>query len=115
MKIWTHHYTLQPGSDPARAARSPRQGALLRIAFDDETAGYADLHPWEKFGHAPLAAHLASLGTDQPTTLANLALRHARTDAAARRAGVSLFDGLPDVSSHALFTDWVATPRSRFE
>jgi len=115
VKIWTHHYTLRPGPDPARAARSPRQGALLRVEFDDETIGYADLHPWEEFGHAPLADHLASIGTDQPTPLANLALRHARTDAAARRAGLSLFDGLPEVRSHALFTDWVAAPRSAFE
>jgi O-succinylbenzoate synthase len=115
VKILTHHYTLQPGSDPARAARGPRQGALLRIEFDDETIGYADLHPWEEFGHAPLADHLASLGTDQSTPLANLALRHARTDAAARRAGLSLFDGLPEVRSHALFTDWTSAPRSAFE
>jgi len=115
VKIWTHHYTLQPGSDPARAARGPRQGALLRIEFDDETIGYADLHPWEEFGHAPLTDHLASLGTDKPTHLANLALRHARTDAAARRAGLSLFDGLPEVRSHALFTDWTPAPRSAFE
>ncbi len=115
MKIWTHHYTLQPGSDPTRAARGPRQGALLRIEFDDETIGYADLHPWEEFGHAPLADHLASLRTDQPTPLANLALRHARTDAAARRAGLSLFDGLLEVRSHALFTDWTSAPRSAFE
>lgn len=115
MKIRTHHYALQPGSDPARAARSPRHGALVRIEFDDETTGYADLHPWEEFGHAPLADHLASLGTDRPTPLAHLALRHARTDAAARRAGVSLFDGLPEVRSHALFTDWIDTPRGAFE
>ena len=115
MKIWTHHYTLQPGPNPARAAHGPRQGALLRIESDDETIGYADLHPWEEFGHAPLAAHLTSLHTDRPTPLANLALRHARTDAAARRAGVSLFDGLPEVRSHVLFTDWMSAPRSAFE
>jgi len=115
VKIWTHHYALQPGSDQTRTARGPRHGALLRIAFDDETIGYADLHPWEEFGHAPLADHLVSLGTDKPTPLANLALRHARTDAAARRAGLSLFDGLPEVRSHALFTDWTSAPRSAFE
>jgi O-succinylbenzoate synthase len=115
VKIWTHHYTLQPGSDPARAARGPRHGALLRVEFDDESIGYADLHPWEEFGHAPLADHLVSLGTDKPTPLANLSLRHARTDAAARRAGLSLFDGLPEVRSHALFTDWTSAPRSAFE
>ena len=115
MKIRTHHYTLQPGPDPWRAARAPRSGALIEVTFDEATTGYADLHPWEEFGHAPLADHLASLTTDQPTHLASLALRHARTDAAARRAGVSLFDGLPEVRSHALFTDWTNAPRSAFE
>ncbi len=115
MKIWTHHYTLEPGSDPARAARSPRHGALLRVEFDDETIGHADLHPWEEFGHAPLAENLGSLRTDQPTPLADLAVRHARIDAAARRAGLSLFDGIPEVRSHALFTNWAAAPRSAFE
>ena len=115
MKLWTHHYTLQPGPHPARAARGPRRGALIRVEFDDETVGYADMHPWEEFGHAPLADHLASLRTDKPTPLANLALRHARTDAAARRAGASLFDRLPEVRSHALFTDWISAPRSAFE
>ena len=115
MRIRTHHYTLQPGPDPWRAARSARSGALIEVTFDDESIGYADIHPWTEFGHAPLEEQLASLTTDQPTHLANLALRHARTDAAARRAGVSLFDGLPEVASHALFTDWTAAPRSVFE
>ncbi len=87
----------------------------MAITFDEGTTGYADLHPWEEFGHAPLDNHLASLAAGQPTPLAALALRHARTDAAARRAGVSLFDGLPEVHSHALFTDWTKAPRSAFE
>jgi O-succinylbenzoate synthase len=115
VKIRTHHYTLEPGPDPWRAARAPRHGALIEITFDEGTTGYADLHPWTEFGHAPLSDHLASLTKDEPTHLANLALRHARTDAAARRAGVSLFDGLPEVLSHALFTDWTMAPRSSFE
>ncbi len=113
--MWIHRYTEQPGSDPARAARTPRHGVLLKVEFDHDTTGYADLHPWEEFGHAPLEDHLASLPTETPTALAKLALRHARTDAAARRAGVSLFGGLPEVRSHALFTDWTQAPRSAFE
>ncbi len=115
MKIWTHHYTRQPGPDPTRAARGPRHGALIKVEFDDGAIGYADLHPWTEFGHAPMPEHLASLPTGRPTHLANLALRHARTDAAARRAGVSLFDRLPQVRSHALFTDWAAASSSAFE
>jgi O-succinylbenzoate synthase len=115
VKIRIHHYTLQPGPDPARAARTAHHGALLKVEFDNDTTGYADLHPWEEFGHSPLSEHLTSLKIETPTPLANLALRHARTDAAARRAGVSLFDGLPEVRSHALFTDWTNAPRSVFE
>ena len=115
MKIRTHHYALPPGPDPWHAARAPRHGALIEVTFDDATTGYADLHPWEEFGHAPLADHLASLTTEKTTPLAGLALRHARTDAAARRAGVSLFEGLPEVRSHALFTDWTNAPHSVFE
>lgn len=115
MKIDVHRYTLRPGSDPARAAPGARHGALLRVRFEDDSTGYADLHPWEEFGHAPLADQLASLLTDHPAHLAGLALRHARTDAAARRAGLSLFDGLPEVRSHALFTGWTSAPRSAFE
>jgi len=115
VKIRVHHYTLQPGPDPARAARTARHGTLLKVEFDNDTTGYADLHPWEEFGHSPLSEHLASLKTETPTSLANLALRHARTDAAARKAGVSLFDGLPEVRSHTLYTDWTQAPRTTFE
>ncbi|MBU3665846.1 MAG: hypothetical protein FGM15_08235 [Chthoniobacterales bacterium] len=115
MKIRAHHYTLQPGPDRWRAAHSPRSGALIEVTFEDAAVGYADLHPWTEFGHAPLEEHLASLSKGQPTHLANLALRHARTDAAARCAGVSLFEGLPEVRSHALFTEWVSAPLDVFE
>jgi O-succinylbenzoate synthase len=104
-----------PGSNPARAARRPRRGALIKVEFDQGDTGYADLHPWEEFGHPPLETHLTSLTSERPTHLASLALRHARTDAAARRAGLSLFEGLPEVRSHALFTDWTTAPRAAFE
>lgn len=113
LALW--RYKLQPGPNAARAARAPRQGALLRVEFDDESIGFADLHPWTEFGHASLEEQLASLRANQPTPLANLALRHARTDAAARRAGLSLFEGLPEVRSHALFTDWTNASRTAFE
>ena len=104
-----------PGSDPARAARGPRCGALIKVEFDRGDTGYADLHPWEEFGHPPLETHLTSLTSERPTHLASLALRHARIDAAARRAGLSLFEGLPEVRSHALFTDWTTAPQATFE
>ncbi len=115
MKIWTHRYELRPGADPTRAASTIRRGSLLKVVFDDDATGYADLHPWTEFGHLPLKEHLELLKNSKPTLLSTLALRHARTDAAARRAGVSLFAGLPEVKSHALFTDWTEAPRNVFE
>ncbi|MBE2179143.1 MAG: hypothetical protein IAE97_01545 [Chthoniobacterales bacterium] len=115
MKVWTHPYELVPGPDRFRAATEARRGCLLKIEFDDGAVGHADLHPWTEFGHPALAGHLSSLLGSTPTAMVSLALRHARTDAAARRAGVSLFKGLPGVRSHALFTDWTKAPRSEFQ
>lgn len=115
MKIGVHRYELTPGPDRARAAASARRGALIKIDFADDTTGYTDLHPWTEFGQAPLEDQLASLSSEQPAPLAQLALRHARTDAAARRAGRSLFTGLPGMRSHALLTDWTDAPAAVFE
>ncbi len=115
MKLWTHSYELVPGPDPCRAAPGARRGCLLRVEFDDGAIGHADLHPWTEFGHPALAVHLSSLAGSTPTAMVSLALRHARTDAAARRAGVSLFKGLPEVRSHALFTNWTKAPRVEFQ
>ena len=115
VKLWTHPYELVPGPEPFRAATETRRGCLLKVEFDDGAIGHADLHPWTEFGHPALAAHLSSLAGPTPTAMASLALRHARTDAAARRAGVSLFKGLPEVRSHALFTDWTKRSRAEFQ
>jgi o-succinylbenzoate synthase len=115
VKIWVHRYELTPGPDRARAAAAARSGALLKVDFADDATGYADLHPWTEFGQAPLEDQLVSLGSGQPTPLAQLALRHARTDGAARRGGRSLFTGLPGIRSHGLFTDWADAPAAVFE
>ncbi len=115
MKILHHRYTLEPGPVPWQALTAPRQGSLLRVEFDDASIGHADLHPWPEFGQEPLERQLAAIASDAPTPQGVIALRHARTDAAARRAGLSLFAGLPVVGSHALFTDWTCAPRAAFE
>lgn len=115
MKILHHRYTLTPGPDRWQALPAPREGALLRVEFDDGSTGHADLHPWPELGQPRLELQLSALATGSPTPQGTLALRHARTDAAARRAGRSLFDGLPPVRSHALFTNWTDAPRAAFE
>lgn len=87
--MFVHRYTLRSRRGATRA------GALLRV--DD---GFADVHPWAELGDAPLDEQLALLARDETTPLTRASLRLAALDAAARRRGVSLFDGLTIPLSH---------------
>ncbi len=94
--IYIYEYLLHSGA--ALNAASQRRvfpGALLRVGD-----GYGCLHPWPEFGDLPLPDQLARLAAGQPTALAEMALRCAAIDGAARAAGVSLFDGLEIPASH---------------
>jgi O-succinylbenzoate synthase len=77
------------------AADGPRRGALLRI-----DGGFADVHPWPELGDAPLDEQLALLARGQTTPLTKASLAFASIDAAARREGRSLFEGLTIPPSH---------------
>lgn len=79
----------------ALAGARPRQGALLRVGD-----GFADVHPWPELGDAPLDEQLALLSRGETTALTRCSLRFAALDAAARREGRSLFDGLTIPLSH---------------
>ncbi len=79
----------------AIAAEGPRRGALIRI-----DGGYADIHPWPELGDATLDEQLAMLARGETTTLTRASLKFAAIDAAARRDGRSLFDGLIIPPSH---------------
>ena len=79
----------------ARAGEGARRGALLNV-----DGGYADVHPWPELGDASLDEHLALLARGETTALTAQSLRAAAVDAAARRAGRSLFDGLKVPRSH---------------
>jgi O-succinylbenzoate synthase len=79
----------------ARAETLRRRGALIRV--DD---GFADVHPWPELGDAPLDEQLARLARGETTPLTRASLRFAATDAAARREGRSVFDGLTIPESH---------------
>jgi O-succinylbenzoate synthase len=79
----------------AVAAEGSRRGALIRI-----DGGYADIHPWPELGDATLDEQLAMLARGETTTLTRASLKFAAIDAAARRDGRNLFDGLIIPPSH---------------
>lgn len=96
MKIWFHEYALHPRAPlSARHAGGTHRGALLRV-----DGGYADVHPWPELGDAPLDEQLSALARGEFTPLTERSLWFARLDGEARRAGVSLFDGLTIPRSH---------------
>jgi len=79
----------------AVADAGPRRGALIRV-----NGGYADVHPWPELGDLPLDEQLALLARGETTPLTASSLEFASIDAAARRDGRSLFDGLTIPPSH---------------
>jgi O-succinylbenzoate synthase len=79
----------------AIAAAGPRRGALIRV--DD---GFADVHPWPELGDSIVDAQLAMLKRGETTSLTAASLRFAAIDAAARREGRSVFEGLTIPPSH---------------
>jgi O-succinylbenzoate synthase len=79
----------------AIAADGVRRGALIRV-----NGGVADVHPWPELGDLPLDDQLALLARGEMTPLTQSSLEFASLDAAARRDGRSLFDGLTIPPSH---------------
>ncbi len=94
--IWYWSYDLVPKRRlSAVAAEGARRGALIRV-----DGGFADVHPWPELGDAPLDEQLSRLRRGETTTLTASSLRFAAIDAAARRDGRSLFEGLTIPPSH---------------
>jgi O-succinylbenzoate synthase len=94
--IYVHDYLLKSGT--ALNAVSQRRvfaGALLCV-----DGGYGCVHPWPEFGDAPVEEQLRLLAEGITTPVTEMALRCAEIDGAARRAGVSLFEGLSIPRSH---------------
>lgn len=94
--IWYWPYELVPRRAlSAIAAPGPRRGALIRV-----DAGFADVHPWPELGDASLDEQLARLSRGVTTPLTAASLRFAAIDAAARREGRNVFEGLTIPPSH---------------
>ncbi len=101
-----HPYQLFPQASGALNARVDAAAAAKGIAgcLIRVDGGVGCLHPWPQLGDAPLEVHVQSLRTGTPTVMARQALACCARDAAARRAGVSLFCGLPASTSHWTLT-----------
>lgn len=94
--IHVHEYLLRSGV-PLNAASQRRffAGALIRV-----NDGFGCIHPWPEFGDAPVEEQLRLLSEGVTTPVTEMALRCAELDGEARRAGVSLFEGLEIPRSH---------------
>jgi O-succinylbenzoate synthase len=102
-------YELIPKAALGRlSADKPRQGALLKVLFEDNVTGYADCHPWPELGDLPLSDQLGGLkkgmGT-HTTSLGSCSLEFARMDGVARARGRSLWEGLQIPASHFLINN----------
>ncbi|MDR3607179.1 MAG: enolase C-terminal domain-like protein [Oligoflexia bacterium] len=103
MRLWVSPYELVPrGKISELAAARPRRGVLLKIEFDRDKIGYADLFPWTELGDEPLLEQINRLKTGEYTALGRSSLAFARRDAEARAQGISLWDGLEIPASHFL-------------
>ena len=91
-----HEYLLRSGvALNAASVRRVFAGALICV-----DGGYGCVHPWPEFGDAPVEEQLRLLSQGVTTPVTAMALRCAQIDGAARRAGVSLFEGLEIPRSH---------------
>ena len=98
-----HRYSLVSRSAlNSRSDRVEHHGALIRVG--DDVLGYGCIHPWPELGDLSLDETLACLKNGKITPLIRQALHCAQHDADARRAGVSLFDGITVPLSHATVT-----------
>ena len=113
LKIDLHRYALRPKMRLGALHSSPeththenfhRQGALLRIQFEDQGTGYADCFPWPELGDLDLDHQLECLKNSELTPLLQRSLQYAKQDAEARTQKRSLFEGLKIPPSHALIS-----------
>lgn len=102
MKCFFHDYALT-----FKESGKKRYGSLVKIEFDQGKVGYADCHPWEEFGDAPLEKQKVSLIKQKPLPLSLRTLYFARLDAEARFEGRSLFNDLSIPKSHFLIIDLI--------
>ncbi len=99
MDYW--RYIMQLRVPPnARSEATEVEGALVRIGD-----GIGCLHPWTELGDLPLDDQLDALGSGVDTSMTKQCRYCCSLDGAARRKGVSLFEGVVIPPSHGIWID----------
>lgn len=100
-KIYYSLYSLFPKTAlNAKSQSTPRNGALLRIEYEDGTIGYADCYPWEEFGDFSLTQQLDFLFHKKLTALTKQSIHFAKVDAMHRSKKDSAFLGKDLLCNH---------------
>ncbi len=106
--IAVSRYTLEASAPlNARSQKLEREGALLKVHFEDGLVGYADCHPWTELGDLPLTKQCLLLSCHQMTPLTRCSLYLARVDAEARSKQISLVQDHAVPLSHFLVTNFL--------
>jgi len=96
MEFWRYDLSMEFPPN-ARTPSGVIEGALIR-----EGGGYGCLQAWPSLGDLPLEGQLQALRDGTPTALGEACLLCCEIDAAARRDGRDLFDGVELPPSHLL-------------
>lgn len=101
----TYLYQLKAPHPVVVGASSTKEGALLRVEFENHQIGYADCHPWVSLCDLELSDQLKMLSKNQLTPLTERSIQIAWLDAQARERKISLFENLKIPRSHWLVTN----------
>lgn len=103
MKFYYSLYDLVPKKlNPKDFDPIPRKGALLKIEWNENKIGYADLHPWPEFGDMELEEHLVQLRQMKLTHLVEQAIWLASVDAKGRQEKKNIYDIQPLLKNNGI-------------
>jgi O-succinylbenzoate synthase len=85
--------------------KKSRGGVLLRVKWDEDRVGYADLFPWPELGDLELAKQLEEIKEGRLSYLAEQSIWMANRDASYRKQGRLAFKDLPKLKNHFLIMD----------
>ena len=103
MKIEYSLYELKPRYSTFKS----REGALLKVTFEEGLVGYADCHAWPELGDFPLNQQLSNLSQGKLSQLTACSLELAKMDAKFRSLKVSAFNERQIPKSHYLGTHFI--------
>jgi o-succinylbenzoate synthase len=100
LKFFYATYEINPVTDP-----EPRRGALLKVQWNDQKIGFADIHPWPELGDEPIEKHIRGLAEGKISTLVEQSIWLAKKDAVYRMEKENAFTSATKVKNHYLVPD----------